>query len=341
MRCKFFLLALAIFLTAGLIHAEMAVRLEGVRQIKAPDFDILSAVWSPDGSTLALTKAKYRGIYLLDAQTGEITAIAEEAMAGYRLAWSPDGLYIAYKAAVDPSSTQKVIKLADVRTGEIRTLSEQANQVGTPSWFPDGRLGYTLEGNFLIVDQQGEILETIPNIASNVAPVSADGQWILFNDSQDRIWAHHLVDGERFQITPDGRRFFNPVWSPQEPVAIVNELGGGFYLLDLIQGDMLALDDGNHYAWSPDGKRIVYDVTEDDGHYITAADIYVINKDGTGRTALTTTAEGLEMYPTWSRVDKIAYSQPDGQLFVANAVAQAKTDLRRDSKDNLQIRSRR
>lgn len=322
MKLKFFPAVLVILLLAGVAQADTAIQLEQVQQLKAPGFDVLSAVWSPDGSTLALTKAKYQGIYLMDVQTGQVTPIAEEALAGYRLAWSPDGQHIAYKALAGPTSTQKTIKLADVKSGETRVLSERADMVGTPSWFPDGRIGYTFEGDFLIVNTQGEVLETIADIASNVAPVSPDGQWILYNDSQDQMWACQLTDGEKFRVTPLGRRFFNPVWSPKEPLAIVNELGGSFALVDVIHGTMIPFDDGNHYAWSPDGEQIVYDITEDDGHYITAADLYVIKKDGTGKTALTATAEGLEMYPAWSRDNRIAFSQPDGKFFVAQVRAQ-------------------
>lgn len=322
MRLTLFSGALTFLLLSGLAGAETAMKLEQVEQLKVPGFDVLAAVWSPDGTALALTKAKYQGIYLMDVQTGDLTTMTDEASAGYGLSWSPDGRYIAYKAVVDPEATEKVIKLVDVQTGEIRTLSQRSHDVGTPTWFPDGRIGFTFEGDFLIVDSRGEIQQTIPDIASNVAPVSSDGQWILYNDRGDAIWAFHLVDGERFQVTPAGRRFFNPVWSPKEPLAVVNELGGSFYLLDITQGTMVELDDGNHYAWSPDGQRIVYDIATDDGHYITAADIYVINKDGTGKTALTATAEGLEMYPSWSRGGRIAFSRLDGKLFVARVVAQ-------------------
>ncbi len=318
MRFKFFPLALAVILLAGLCWAETVTKLEGVRQMETAEMDIMASVWSPDGSALVMTEAKYQGIYLMDIQTGKITAITREAPAGYRLAFSPDGRYIAYQAVVDPSSIQKTVKLADTETGEIHALSRQSNQVGTPSWFPDGRIGYTFEGSFLIVNIKGEVEQTIADIASHVAPVSPDGEWILYNDRQDAIWAYHLIDGERFQVTPDGRRFFNPVWSPNVPAAIVNELGGSFYLVDVSQGTMVQLDDGNHYAWSPDGEKIVYDITRDDGHYITAADIYIINKDGSGKLALTFTVEGLEMYPSWSVDDHITFSRPDGKLFTAH-----------------------
>jgi Tol biopolymer transport system component len=322
MRLKLFAAILFLILLAGITSAEQAVKLEAPRPVAAGDLDVLAAAWSPDGSILALTEAKHAGIYLMDPSTGQINIVTGEAQAGYRFAWSPDGRQIAYKTIVDAQAMTKAVKLADLETGQIRQISGLSNDVGVPTWFSDGRIGYTYGGNLLIVDQEGNITGTVPDIASNVATVSYDGQWILYNDREDQLWAYHLTDGERFRATPDGGRFFNPVWSPTELVAVVNELGGPFYLLDIIAGTLTPLDDGNHYSWSPNGQRIVYDITQDDGHYITAADLYIINPDGTGRTALTSTQAELEMYPTWSATDRIACSQPDGGLFVAKIVTQ-------------------
>ncbi len=322
MRFTMLAAIMAVLLLAIPALAEQAVKLEAIQQIKTTDLDILTAVWSPDGSVLALTEAKHAGIYLMDPATGQITTVTDEAQAGYRFAWSPDGRQIAYKALVDAEIMTKTVKLADLESGRTRQISAVSNDVGVPAWFPDGRLGYTYEGRFLIVDRSGTILETIADIGSNVTAVSSDGHWLLYNDRDDRLWACHLIDGERFQATPDGGRFFNPVWSPTEPVAVVNELGGPFYLLDFVAGSLTPLDDGNHYAWSPDGQRIIYDITEDDGHTITAADIYTIQRNGTGRTALTATGEALEMYPSWSATDRIAFSQPDGETFTARLAIQ-------------------
>jgi Tol biopolymer transport system component len=317
MKHTFFTVILLLILLAGSASAEQVVRLEAAQQLKTATMDILATTWSPDGTTLALTQAKHTGIYLMDPVTGAVTTVTEETPAGYRFSWSPDERSIAYKALVDAQAIRKAVKIADLETGQIRQISGLSADVGVPAWFPDGRIGYTYEGNFLVVDEEGTITETIPGIASNVAAISSDGQWILYNDTQDRMWTYHLGDGERFQATPDGRRFFNPVWSPAEPVAIVNELGGPFHLLDIADGTLTELDHGNHYAWSPDGAQIVYDITADDGHYITAADLYVINKDGSAKTTLTMSTENLEMFPSWSPQGRIAFSQPDGHAFIA------------------------
>jgi len=323
MRFKPFVFTIMILaLSAGLARGEQTLKLEAARPVAAGDLDVLTAVWSPDGAALALTGPKHAGIHLMDVSTGQMSTLTDEAQAGYRFAWSPDGRQIAYKALVDEGLMTRAVKLADLENGQIRTISGVAHEVGVPVWFPDGRLGFTYRGDFLITDRSGAVLETVPGISSNVAAVSSDGQWLLYNDRDDRMWACHLTDGERFQATPDGRRFFNPVWSPADPVAVVNELGGPFYLLDITTGALTELDDGNHYAWSPDGERIIYDVTEDDGYHITAAEIYTIRPDGTGRTALTATEARLEMYPSWSVTDRIVFSDPDGSTYTAQLTIQ-------------------
>ena len=322
MRFKPFIFIMVLTLSAATALGEQTMKLEAVRPMAAGELDVLTAVWSPDGATLALTGPKHTGIQLMDVSTGRMTTLTDEAQAGYRLAWSPDGRQIAYKALVDDRLMTKAVRLADLESGQIQTISGVANEVGVPVWFPDGRLGFTYRGEFLITDRSGAVLETIPGISSNVAAVSADGQWLLYNDRDDRMWAYHLTDGERFQATPDGMRFFNPVWSPAEPVVVVNELGGPFYLLDIVAGALTELDDGNHYAWSPDGQSIIYDVTEDDGYRITAAEIYTILPDGTGRTALTATGARLEMYPSWSVTDRVVFSDPDGFAYTAQLAIQ-------------------
>jgi len=322
MRFKPFILIMVLALSAGPAGGDQSLKLEAVRPMPAGDLDMLAAVWSPDGAALALTGAKFAGIYLLDMATGRMTTLTDEAQAGYRFSWSPDGRQIAYKALVDEQMMTKVVRLADIESGQVQTVSGVANDVGVPTWFPDGRLGFTYQGDFLITDRSGAVLETISGIGSNVAAVSSDGQWLLYNDGEDRMWTCHLTDGERLQATPDGQRFFNPVWSPTEAVAVINELGGPFYLLDIISGALTELDDGNHYTWSPDGQRIIYDLTADDGYRITAAEIYTILPDGTGRTALTATEDRLEMYPSWSVFDRIVFSEPDGNSFTAQLAIQ-------------------
>ena len=65
-------------------------------------------------------------------------------------------------------------------------------------------------------------------------------------------------------------------------------------------GLLADLGRGSFGSWSPDSTKIIYMIEEDDGHAITASDLYVINADGTGKKQLTDTPDELESDPRWT-----------------------------------------
>ena len=71
-------------------------------------------------------------------------------------------------------------------------------------------------------------------------------------------------------------------------------------------------DGDRHPAWSPDGTKIVF--ASDRAPGTTLQDLYVMNADGTGQVALTTTPSVDEDYPSWSPDGtKIVFSR-DGDI---------------------------
>ena len=90
-----------------------------------------------------------------------------------------------------------------------------------------------------------------------------------------------------------------PVWSPDHSQIVYSQMGT-LMIMEPDGSKRRALARGHHPSWSPDGKRLVYDVSVDDGHRILSSDIYVINADGTEPIRLTDTPEVLECEPAWS-----------------------------------------
>ncbi|MFH1214564.1 MAG: hypothetical protein V1681_10770, partial [Candidatus Neomarinimicrobiota bacterium] len=60
-------------------------------------------------------------------------------------------------------------------------------------------------------------------------------------------------------------------------------------------------------------------VDEDDGHTMTASDIWAVTSDGVSKIQLTKTAEDIEMYPNWApAMDKIVYETFGGKIVFIN-----------------------
>jgi Tol biopolymer transport system component len=89
---------------------------------------------------------------------------------------------------------------------------------------------------------------------------------------------------------------------------------------------------GDHWPrWSADGERIVFFSTRaPDGSDNADAEIYVMNADGSGQTALTDNAVE-DQVPTWTREGQIVWSQRSGpgqwDLWVMNSDGSGKEQL--------------
>ena len=100
--------------------------------------------WSPDGRSFLVVgrdKKNRRGIYQIDARTGDATTIVQNEPGGYmlRVACSPDGEAIYYTGAISKGSR---ILVRDLQTGQEQELyrAAVASFVTTLALSPDGRL---------------------------------------------------------------------------------------------------------------------------------------------------------------------------------------------------------
>ncbi len=120
--------------------------------------------------------------------------------------------------------------------------------------------------------------------------MGGDSMWIINSDGNG---LRELGTGEY------------PAWSPVDNWIAYRACNGGacgLWLMNADSGEVRRLTTGGgdgQPAWSPDGKRLAY-ISKEDGNF----EIYVINRDGSANTRLTTTpqSDGL---PVWS---------PDGKL---------------------------
>jgi len=209
-------------------------------------------------------------IYRMNADGTGQTRLTSNPASDIRPAWSADRTKIVFESNRD--GNDEIYSMNADGTGQTRITSNPASDIG-PAWSPDGtkiafssdRSGTYYQIHIMNADGTGVTQLTFgPQEMNNWYPDwSPDGSKIVFSS------AHHSVSD----------------------INVVNADGTG-------QTEIPDTHSGYGADWSPDGSQIAF-YSDWDGLYYQ---IYVINPDGTARTAITSTPGAEDMNPSWSRV---------------------------------------
>ncbi len=267
--------------------------------------------WSPLGDQVAAGGPSYTGLYLLDFPTGNVQQVSNDYSAGYGFAWSHDGSRIASKIShFNNMRRSHTLVSFDLANGSMASLSiPRTRMSGTPIWTSDDSHIYlTFTENF----ESFNVNESNLELSAPLLHYIREGRF------QNRIrqdGSARMVESTQFS---DQDHIYSYAISPDESNVVYSTAGQNLWLANVNGEDRISLGRGSAPSWSPDGQWITFMLTFDDGHSITASDIYVINISGDSRTNLTETPDFHEMNPQWSPDGAwIVYDTDQlGQLFV-------------------------
>jgi Tol biopolymer transport system component len=286
--------------------------------------------WSPDGTkiTFALELAYgnpyFRGapnreLITVDVATGQETATGIRD--GVQPAWSPNGHRIAYWG-VDEQAWRDIYTTAAGETERV-PVTRDVHVDHSPVWSPDGQWLYfasTRGGPMAIwrvrIDERtgralGDPQAVTAGGLSEPAffSFSRDGRRMVYQEllAQSRIGGYEfdpdrleigaartpVVDGSRrlveMDVSPDGEWIVYRTEDAQQDIYVVRANGS-----DTRQ---LTNDVAKDWAprWSPDSRRLAF-YSNASGRY----QIWVMNRDGSGRIRLTNASVGNTYEPVWS-----------------------------------------
>ena len=282
---------------------------------------------SPDGSRIAyvrrsgdiMTDRMRPTIWLIDTRTGQQMPLVAGTGSHSRPRWSPDGKRLAYVSSAEGGASQLFVRWMD--SGEAVRITGLPDSPSSIAWSPDGRhIAYTM-----FVPGEGMTLGSVPKkpdgakwaepieIHSSVSYRSDEEGYLkpgfshIFLVSSDGGAPRQLSYGEfhdngPLSWTPDGRSILfsgnrSPDWE-REPV------NTEVHALDVASGQVRALTtrlgpDSDPVA-SPDGRLIAFTGFDDKRLGYHNSVLYVMNRDGSNRRALTESLDRSIEAPTWS-----------------------------------------
>jgi N-acetylmuramoyl-L-alanine amidase len=219
------------------------------------------------------------------------------------------------------------LRIVELATGAEVAISQAERAGWLPVWRDDGRaIAYRAAG------QSGS---AVPLHATDLS-----GRPLL---PFARAELPHFVEREHGIVRIDargertvsraatGERFTAPVRSPDGAHVVFLGVSTGLYVHRVRDGRTVALGPGAQPAFSADGQWLVFARSADDGHRITASDLYLTYLDHdaypTGR--LTDTPDRLERSPSLdATASRLAYlDESDESLHVAALVLDDSTAL--------------
>lgn len=222
-----------------------------------------------------------------------------------------------------------------IRTGVLNTGRESAPEAASEPrilWSPDSR-------EFVAGNPESQIfhlISPVEGVARELASRSRS-EWrsgiqrkqegIRAVAENGAIW---IEDGsERRRLTED-RGAFQPVLSPDRSMAAYCALDGSLFVCTIDGSTHLSLGFGSNPCWSPDSRRIFFEVSEDDGHEVVASDICFVEISNPGRRVnLTAGFPQIAQMPSVSPDGSCLVFDSQGTLCTARIAGQGIEDVRR------------
>lgn len=199
------------------------------------------------------------------------------------------------------------LQLVPVAGGAVKTLSQEAEAGVHARWQADGSISYKAESNGARRDM------SVTRAGKTRAVAAAKARPFAFAQN-DRIYAER---GGKLQEISSGDRFFGAVISPDGDKVVFQGLVTGLHVYSKSTGKVVSVGPGTAPAWSPDSQRLVFEVTEDDGHDLMGSELYLYEVKGDRVSPLTSSDKVIERRPSFSPDGKqIAFDDNTGGLFV-------------------------
>ena len=284
---------LSLLLSLHIGYAEFKVAGEPVQLIAAVEGHFMRPLWSPDGNKIAFTADNYSGLWIAHADGSQMQQISDDPAVGFGFQWSSDGGAILTRVAKWQGPIRyNAIKVFDLTQNTGQLLTEYRLGLNSlPYWTPDdAQVLFYAQGHMQSINSGRPANAIKKQVPETMCYIQNDRLAIVSMQDETAQVASAVKD----------LRIINLTISPDRQKAAFEILGGPMCVIDSDGSNLLELGQGNRPQWSPDSQYLIYTISQDDGHEITASNLYIIRVDGSEKQKIVLPADLIAMSPAWS-----------------------------------------
>jgi hypothetical protein len=195
----------------------------------------------------------------------------------------------------------------DAISGNIIKFHKGVEQCGQVSFSNDNKIAFTVDDDFIVRDDLK--IDTFNlDMYANCAPISPDGEYVVYNDNHDQLWILNLLTRAKTRFTDDkAYGYYNPGWSPDSRYIVYSRLDAKIKVYDRLEKKTYDIGGGRNPDWSKDAQCLIYYIPVIDDHRMVGSDLYLSKYDGSKKINLTHTPDIFEMDPKFAGDNSIIY----------------------------------
>lgn len=278
-----------------------------VKQISLVLFLITAIVFGakdivPTQKGFIYTDSLYSSIYIKNDLSAQ--KLISSPGAGRFFTLSQDNNYIGFKYREVPGGLEAPA-LLEIESSKIIKLHEDVLLAGQVSFSDNGKIAYTIANTFYVKDANSAQTYDLGTYA-NIAPISPDGEKVVFNDENDQLWVLDLNSLKKEQITDGDYGKVFPQWSANSRYISFQTLDGHLKIFDAESKKTKDLGTATDLRWGHENASYTYTkVNIIDDKHIENTQVFSCD------------AEGNVLYSTESgKSESIAYIDLDNSLHV-------------------------
>lgn len=304
-------LMLAVLALGGLASWGLDIEVAGIAKVPvAGDVEAFHPVFTTDGGSLLFSDEAYNGVSSVSLADGTVRLLTDMPGAAFRMALSDDGARLVVRRAHYGTQTMDLYTL-DMATAAVKPVATGLQHINTVA-FDNGAVMFAPAGS-----------EAVRRVADATLPrtLAADTRQSVLLTEEDLKLVLYMPGGERRPVDPlldtEGRDL-QYCWSSLSPdgTRMLFVAGNDAYTCALDGSGLVNLGPMHAPVWRGNGMVIAMR-DEDNGHYVTASDIYAVDANTGQNVRLTPRTDDIKMFPAVSPDGgRIAYHNQYGELFV-------------------------